>query len=266
MIQLNLLPDVKLEYIKARQRKRMVFGTSIIISAFFLSILIALFVLVKFAQKEHITNLDKDIAAKTEELKSKEDLDKILTIQNQLNSLPALHNQKPVTSRLFDYLIQLTPAQATISDVTLDFADNSIIIEGNSDEISTINKFVDTLKFTGYVTSEEGVENAQKQCALQEISVQGASAEGDAKICRAFNEVVLEEFSLDGQSAEQSSKPVSYKIKLKFDPEVFRNIKPKQDETAVTLKIPNIISTRSATEKPGALFVPNQDQENGGNQ
>lgn len=263
MIQLNLLPDVKLEYMKARQRKRMVIGTSIIVSGFFITIFILLFVFVRFAQKEHLSNLDKDIAKTTEELKSKEDLNKILTIQNQLNSLPALHDQKTISSRVFDYLTQLTPAQATISEVTLDLTEGTLSLEGNADQISTVNKFVDTLKFTGFITSEENIAEDQKQCTLQEVDSQAASAENSPKICRAFNEVVLQEFSFeaDAGAGAQTGKPVSYQIKFKFDPKIFSNIKADEGSTAVTLKIPNIISTRSATEKPGALFVPKPNQE-----
>ncbi|MBI5357449.1 PilN domain-containing protein [Candidatus Saccharibacteria bacterium] len=257
MIQLNLLPDVKLEYIKARQRKRMVIGTSVIVSGFFITIFILLFIFVRFAQKEHLSNLDEDISKTTQELKSKEDIDKILTIQNQLNSLPALHDQKTISSRLFDYLTQLTPTQATISEVTLDFSENTLSLEGNADQISTVNKFVDTLKFTGFTTSEEGVSDDQKDCVLQTIDVQGVTNE-NTKTCRAFSEVVLQEFSLEaeGGSSTQSGKPVSYQIKFKFDPKIFANIKADAGQSAVSLKIPNIISTRSATEKPGALFVP----------
>lgn len=262
MIQLNLLPDVKLEYIKARQRKRMVVGTAVIVSGFFLTIFILLFIFVRFAQKEHINHLDKDIAKTTEQLQSKQDLNKILTIQNQLNSLPALHDQKTVSSRLFDYLTQLTPAQATISQVTLDFAEGTISLEGNANEISTVNKFVDTLKFTGFSTSEENISEDQKQCALQPIESQAATGENPLKVCRAFNEVVLQEFSLDTQSADsiQTDKPVSYQIKFKFDPKIFANFKADEGQQAVSLKIPSIISTRSATEKPGALFVPKAEE------
>ena len=187
MTQLNLLPDVKLQYIHARRRKRLVIGLSTIISAFFLLILILLLVYVRFSQPQHMSALTKDIQVATNELKGKQDLDKILTIQNQLNSLPALHDKKVITSRLFDYLSQITPAQATISDVTADFEQNTLAIKGNADALSTVNKFADTLKFTDFKTGGD-----------------------DSKEGKAFNNVVLKSFSVSSDGGAQFQAAVTY--------------------------------------------------------
>lgn len=236
MAQLNLLPDVKLQYIHAKQRKRLVIGLSVGVSAFFLALFIFLLLFVRVGQKQHLKALDKDITQATAELKSKQDLDKILTIQNQLNSLPGLHDKKIISSRLVDYLAQTTPTQATISDVTADFADNKLVIEGNADALSTVNKFADTLKFTDYKTAGD-----------------------DSKQGKAFSNVVLKNFSV-GSTGRQGQGGVSYEIELSFDPIIFSNIKNVGEEKEVTLTIPNIISTRSETEKPSDLFVPQPDK------
>lgn len=263
MIQLNLLPDVKMQYIKARRRKRLIMGVAIIASASFLTVFILLFVYVRFAQQKHMTDLSNDITAKTSELQSKEDINKILTVQNQLNSLPGLHDQKTVSSRLFDYLQQLTPADATISDVNIDFLEKKIVIEGNAKEISVVNKFTDTLKFTSYVVNEEGNEGFAPQCELGDIEqtseVNNETQENTQELCRAFSAVVLAEFTLNDE--DNNNPDASYKIELNFDSKIFANIKPPEGQTAVKLVVPNIISTRSATEKPGELFVPQGEDE-----
>lgn len=220
MIQFNLLPDVKLEFIKARRLKHTVVMIAIIVSASALALLTVLFMTVVVFQKKHMDDLTKDIKASTAKLESVQDLDKILTVQNQLNSLPALHDQKPVTSRLFGYIQQVTPQKVSISSLELDYETQTLKIKGGADAISTVNKYVDTLKFTDYTLGSE-----QK---------------------KAFSEVVLSTFTRDDKSA-------SYEITFKFDPAIFDT---KND---VKLVVPNIISTRSATEKPEALF-----QETGG--
>lgn len=240
MIQLNLLPDVKMQYIRARQRKRMVIGLSVIISAVFLAIFIFLLLFVRVAQKQHLNALDKDITAVTSELKSKQDLDKILTIQNQLNSLPGLHDEKIISSRIFDYLSQVTPVQATISDVEADFEGNTMTIKGNADALSTVNKFADTLKFTDFKTSGD-----------------------ESKEGKAFSSVVLKNFSIGGKSGQSGQSGVTYELEMQFDPIIFANIK-NAEAPEVKLTIPNIISTRSETEKPGDLFVPQPEEPNTG--
>lgn len=263
MVQLNLLPDVKMQYIKARRRKRLILGISFLTSAFFLTVFILLFVYVRFGQQNHMSNLTNDIADRTSELQAKEDINKILTVQNQLKSLPGLHDQKTISSRLFDYLQQLTPADATISDVNIDFLENKAVIEGNAEEISIVNKFADTLKFTGFIVNEESGEGLTPQCDLgiieQTSEVIDEQEEGVQGLCRAFSEVVLAEFSLSDE--EDNTSGIAYKIQFNFDSKIFANINAPEGQKAVELVVPNIISTRSATERPGELFVPNQEDE-----
>lgn len=217
MIQFNLLPDIKVEYIKARRSKRMVLLVSAGVTAFSLTAFVGLFVIVNVLQTKHINDLNNDVKKYTAELEAIPDIDKILTVQNQLTSLTSLHDQKPLTSRLVDNLGQLTPAQATISDVKLDFSDTSLSLTGNADALSTVNKYIDTLKFTTYTTDSST----------------------DTK--NAFSNVVLSGFST-------TTKGVSYQVVLKFDPVIFDGTK------VVKLVVPKIISTRSETEKPSDLF------------
>lgn len=216
MIQFNLLPDVKLEYIKAKQTKRTAILTSVLICGVSFGVLLLLFTSVNIIQKKHLSDLNKDIKTYSDQLNNTKDLNKILTIQNQLTSLPALHDKKAVASRLFGYLTQVTPAQATISKFDVDFSANTMTISGGADSLSTVNKYADTLKFTTYKTA-------------------------DGKEGNAFSDVVLATFS-------RSDKTTSYELNLKFDPVIFDNA---QD---VKLSTPRIISTRSETEKPTDLF------------
>ena len=158
MIQFNLLPDVKQEFIRSRQLKRMVVLLAIIISALALTIFVLLLLIVHVFQKQHIKDQNEDIKKYSSQLQNTPDLDKILTIQNQLNSLSGLHDKKVVTSRVFSYTTQLTPAQASISKLSIDFTSNTMSINGSANSIETVNKFVDTLKFTTYSTGDGSEE------------------------------------------------------------------------------------------------------------
>lgn len=218
MVQFNLLPDVKLEFMKARRAKRTTLVIASLVAIAALTIFVVLFVMVNVVQRQHLSNLDKDIKRDTAKLQAKPDLNKVLTVQNQLNTLTSLHQQTPATSRLSDYLTQLTPAKATISSVDIDFEASTLTMSGNADNLVTINKFVDTLKFTDYQL--------------------------DGKTQKAFSEVVLGSFG-------RGETETSYTISLKFEAVIFDNTKQ------VKLVVPAIISTRSQTEKPSDLFKTN---------
>lgn len=167
-------------------------------------------------QKQHINNLTQDIQADSAKLESTPDLNKVLTIQNQLNSLTGLHDMKPETSRLFDYLKQLVPNNVSISQLDLDYANGTLTFTGTADNIEEINTFVDTLKFTKYRVA--GGEET-----------------------KAFTEVVLSSFARSDDSS-------NYQINTKYDPTIFD---ATQD---VDFIVPSTVTTRSQTEKPAALF------------
>lgn len=225
MIQFNLLPDVKLQYIRATYRKRIIIFVSVIASIVFFAIFVLLFLFVRVNQTRHMSHLDKDIDSQVKVLKEKKDLDKILTVQNQLGSLPSLHGQKVFGSRLFDYFTQVTPAQASLNNVDVDFEAKTITLKGRADNIATVNKFVDTLKFTEF------------------------KLEGDnPKEGKAFSAVVLQSFGIaaaGGQTAE-----TSFDISFIYDEAIFTNTAKDGNAVAngVTLTVPKITTTRSQTQ------------------
>lgn len=217
MIQFNLLPDVKQEFIKARRLRRTVTLVAAGSASVSVTVLLILFGIVNGAQKKYIGDLNRDIAKYSDQLNQVQDLDKILTIQNQLNSLTGLHDQKPQATRLFGYISSLTPANAGIDKLVVDFANNTISVEGSANSLSTVNQFADSLKFTDYKLTDE------------------------SKTAKAFSGVVLQSFTRDATTTQ-------YQLDASFDPAIFDSL---QD---LALSVPNIISTRSETEKPAALF------------
>lgn len=225
MVQVNLLPDVKLEYVKARRLKRTIISVCVLVSSVSLAIFVLMFVSVSIVQKQHLSHLEEDIASQTKELESMPNIAKILTIQNQLNSLPALHKDKPVASRIFTYIQQLAPGEASINTLTVNFEEETMEVSGNAVNLAVVNKFADTLKFTSFSVEAEGGGESQ----------------------RAFSEVTLAQFGV-GATTVRSGKPASYTIKLKYVPEIFSG------ENNVKLTIPNQVTTRSQTEKPQNVF------------
>jgi Tfp pilus assembly protein PilN len=218
MTQLNLLPDVKIAYLRTNRNKRLVMGVSVLVIVASVAILLLLGSVVYVFQKKNMTDLNKDIVSYNKTLKNTKDLDKVLTVQNQLTALTGLHENKPVASRLYSYLTQLTPASASISQLDVDFDANTITVAGSADSLDVANTFIDTLKFTTYqLTTGEG--NGSK----------------------AFSDVVLSQFA-------RNAKGATYTLTLSYDPAIF------DSSSEVKLTVPNIISTRSSTDKPTDLF------------
>ena len=220
MIQLNLLPDIKQEFVRVHRTKRLVMAFSILLTSISLIIFVVLLLVVDVAQKKDLSNIDKDISSFSSQLKRTTNLNQILTVQNQLKSLPALNAQKPATSRLFGYINQLTPIKVDITNLDVDYTLFKITINGNADSADTINTFVDTLKFTTYTVTD---------------------STGNKITAKAFTNVVLSSFN---RTTAQST----YSISLNFDPLIFNNT------NTATLTVPNIISTRSEVNQPKALF------------
>lgn len=218
MIQVNLLPDVKIKYAKAERTKHLVLVSAVIISAVAIGVVVIMAGVVYGAQKLRLNSLQSSINKNSTRLQQTDGLSKILTIQNQLNSLTALHSQKPVTSRLFTFLPQITPNEVQISNFTIDFDVSTITVTGTANSLESVNKFADTLKFTKYTTDQN-----QNQT-------------------NAFSQVVLTSFSQADQNA-------SYSITMNFDSAIFSS-----DNKTVTLVVPKMTTTRSETEQPPSLF------------
>lgn len=222
MIQLNLLPDVKQEYIKAERTRRLVLSVCIIVALASIAILILLFSVDRL-QRKHIGDLTDDIKTKTSELQKKPQITKILTVQNQLNSLTALHDGKPAASRLAKYLNQITPTQVDISSITIDFNTQTITLSGSADSLSSVNKYVDTLKYTKYSTEET------------------------KDITKAFSGVVLSNFGISS-SVNTGAKPASYSITFTYDKNIF------DSKQKITLLVPSQVTTRASVDQPSDLF------------
>jgi Tfp pilus assembly protein PilN len=214
-VQFNLLPDVKLEFNRQQKAKHFVYTVSFLASAIVLAIFVISFLSVNVLQKKLLSDAQDDITTNTQKLKNIPDLEKVLTIQNQLNTLPKLHQTKHISSRFFSYLPQITPSKVFVGQISLDLAANAIIISGTSDKLATINTLIDTLKFTTIKIGDQEQQTPQP----------------------AFTNVVL-------TSSSRSDKSSSYSINANFDPILFDGTQ------TVSLIVPKEITTRSVREAP----------------
>ena len=135
MIEINLIPDVKQELIKAQRIRSTVIKASITSGALVVA-LVAVLAIYIFAVQAVRGKITGDlIKTKGEELSQVEDLSKMLTIQNQLTKITGLNNSKKIDSRIFDVLAAIIPSEPNfvqISSLNIDSTTNTISMDGQA--------------------------------------------------------------------------------------------------------------------------------------
>jgi len=210
MIQFNLLPNVKLEYVKTQHTKRLLTVISFFVGVASIAILLLSIVSVDVLQKKSLHDLNTDIGKYSTDLKGVKDLDKILTVQNQLSTLTSLHDQKPVTSRLFTYISQVTPSQASLNQMSIDFTANTLTVGGTAPSLDVVSVYTDTLKNTTYTAADPKVT------------------------AHAFGHVVLSAFG-------RTQAGATFTITCSFDPPIFNSA------NKVTLAVPKSADANAAS-------------------
>jgi hypothetical protein len=179
-VQLNLLPDIKKTYLKAQRTKSIIIGVSIIvtIAAGGLVLLAASFVY--GLQPALISSTDNNITKKVSQLKSVENIDSYLTVQNQLTVLTGLHDQKPIYSRLFDYLKVLNPTPpntVSLSSLQVNRDQKLVTLVGTTASYESFTVFIDTLK-NAQITFKQADSDA-KETLFSDIAIDNQSIAKD---------------------------------------------------------------------------------------
>jgi Tfp pilus assembly protein PilN len=226
-VQFNLLPDVKLNYVKAQRTRNLIISVSTISASVAIAIFLLSFFLVKVVQKAQMGDLDKNIQNATKSVKDLPDIDKVLTIQNQLTSLVGLHQQKHISSRIFTYLPEVTPSSVNVGNVTIDFVASTMNIAGTADSQKTVNAFIDNLKTTYY-------------------------SNGGNDKTKAFSQTTESSFSIQ-------QKSVNFTINLVFDPSLFSNATKDSlgNKATPQLLVPKLTTTHLDDQSSDQLFKGN---------
>jgi anti-anti-sigma regulatory factor len=234
MIQLNLLPDLKKEFIKSQKTKGVVISVSILTTIGAVGLSVLLFIYVTFLQQVQINLATDDIKAKESQLKGITDVDKYLTVQTQMASLPTLHANKGSYSRLFDFLGVINPSapnNVSLGNLQMDVATKTITFNGTTSSFETLNVFVDTLK------------NAQ-------VSYK-QNGQGETQTSKMFQQVLVQNSSFAHSNGKDL---VSFSIKTVYVQTVFA-----VGNTDMKASIPNITTTQSVTQSP-TIFNDNKGQ------
>ncbi|MDB5184090.1 MAG: putative Fimbrial assembly family protein [Candidatus Saccharibacteria bacterium] len=135
MIEINLVPDVKQELIRAKRVQTVVITGAVFVGIAAIAIVILLALYLFGVQTVRSNLADSAINDKSKQLSNVSDLANTLTIQNQLTKLTELHNGKNIDSRFFDLLVAVNPEapnNVTFSTTRIDADTKTIRLEGQA--------------------------------------------------------------------------------------------------------------------------------------
>ena len=134
MIQVNLIPDIKRELLRAQQMRRTAISISIFAGVIAAGAVVALGIILG-VQVVHENIVRENIKKEYNTLKSVDNIENVLTIQNQLTSIQSYQDKRTIDSRLFDVLGAINPAEPNsvkFSSIKFDPLATTISIEGTA--------------------------------------------------------------------------------------------------------------------------------------
>lgn len=188
MIEINLIPDVKQELLKAERVRSLVISFSIVAGLAALGVVALLAVYVFGVQTVRSALSDEAIKSGSAQLAGVEDLSKVLTIQNQLSKIDELNSQKKIDSRVFEMLdavIPPPPNSVQISTLAIDAEESTITLEGQTpsyDSLEVFKKTVDGAVMT--YTVEEQPAETKLATDISTSDVSFGEDSGGAKVLR----------------------------------------------------------------------------------
>ena len=186
MYEINLVPDVKKEMIKAQKTRNITLFFCFIASV--AAVVLALvFIGIKTGQDLAISGQDKQMSAMSKKINEYDGMNEILTVQAQLNKMSEIAENKTVLSRIFNVFSVLLPSGAdrvTLSELNINVATGVLSFDAQADAgeapyidyrvLEAFKKSVSLMKYDfGRYVDEEGNE-------IPTICIQEADQFGNA--------------------------------------------------------------------------------------
>ncbi len=221
MIEINLIPDVKQELLKAQRARAIVISSSIFASIVAASVVALLLAYIFGFQGVRGLYLDEQTKTKGGELAKVEDLSKILTIQNQLKSIDELNGKKNMSSRVFDMTAAITPQGANSVSFT------QISVGAAGAEEAAIDPTVETtaggkVNLDGQTSGYDSMEVFKKTIENTLIEY---TQDGETKTIPLAENISTTDISY-GKDAE-GNKVLRFTLSFEYPPELFS---PKSEQ------------------------------------
>ena len=204
MIEINLLPNVKRELLKTRAMRNRVISISFLVGGVSIATVVVLALILgsQFAAEAVQNKVIKD---RNDKLMAVEDLNKVVTIQNQLTKINEQHSRKKINSRIFDVVTAVnpvTPNNVSFSDIKVNPESKTITLEG-----SAVNGYsaLETLKKTILNTKIQTTDGDKSS----EVSLTKEIKDGDTSFGENSEGKKVLQFSFSFEYAEELLAPAN---------------------------------------------------------
>ena len=204
MIEINLLPNVKRELLKTRAMRNQVISISFLVGGVSIATVVVLALILgsQFAAEAVQNRVIKD---RNDKLMAVEDLNKVVTIQNQLTKINEQHSRKKINSRIFDVVTAVnpvTPNNVSFSDIKVNPESKTITLEG-----SAVNGYsaLETLKKTILNTKVQTTDGDKSS----EVSLTKEIKDGDTSFGENSEGKKVLQFSFSFEYAEELLAPAN---------------------------------------------------------
>lgn len=141
MFEINLVPDVKRELLHKQRMRNFVIAICILVA---LGCGAALFILGSIVGGQGIAmvNQDSEMKRKSEQILSFQNVNQVLTLQDQLNKISGINEEKKMLSRVFGVLDVILPNgedTVTMAELSVDLTASTMSFDGQADSASNID-------------------------------------------------------------------------------------------------------------------------------
>ena len=210
MIEINLIPDVKQELIKAQHVRSAVISVTILIGLASVAIVTLLAIYAFGVQTVRSALADDSIKKGSAQLAAVPDLSKTLTIQNQLTMISTIHDSTKIDSRLFDVLQEIIPPapnDVQISTFKIDSSADQITIDGQAvNSYAAVEVFKKTIE--GAQVSYSDGKTTQTVPLATNVSTSNTSYGEDASGVKVLR------FTIGFSYAPELLSPLSQNVKV----------------------------------------------------
>ena len=204
MIEINLLPNVKRELLKTRAMRNRVISISFLVGGASIAAVVVLALILgsQIAAEAVQNGVIKD---RNDKLMAVEDLNKVVTIQNQLTKINEQHSGKKINSRIFDVVTAVNPVapnNVSFSDIKVNPGSKTITLEG-----SAVNGYsaLETLKKTILNTKVQTTDGDKSS----EASLTKEIKDGDTSFGENSEGKKVLQFSFSFEYAEELLAPAN---------------------------------------------------------
>lgn len=279
MISINLLPDVKKDLLRVRRERNLVVTASVIAVGVSVGILLVLgatlggMTVAKMATESSIESNEKKI----DDAIKNDQLNRYLTIQNQLSQIDGLKGGQQIYSRLMDYLVALNPAapnNATLQNVILSSSGASsssssssadgitVTLEGSTADFASLNVYKNTLINAQISYEEESDDDADTDSSSNQDDDEGSGRNNVTENTEAIKENLFTsvEVTESNLSTDSRGSTVSFTIVAVFNPRAFDSM---IDDSSIKIEIPHETTSDGDRNAP---TTGNEDESSDNNE